>query len=332
MKSSPKTFTGTQSFFYCRHTLAGNDGTEVIMEKRSYYFPFKCKLPGHLPASWTGEHGRIKYVANVIIKGEEEIIGVHSKELEIVPYRNLSFETNLMLEAKQQVTRKFRFGLLNLGTVTVSLWMPICGISAGQCLPVICTIDNQSSVLFGGIIFVLTQIQVYRSQKPYYSVKTVRKDVCRVARITDILRGTQEYYCVLKSDKTNFPTTQFWRCSTCQLIYEVWVQIQGSLPANNAYGYPNIDLPGTAIIIGTHPAIQWDINEINQDVMRTLLRVREPIILDPPPQTEVVEEILNTVDDDFDSEMMKNLSKQMNNSDNISKKGRESYSIDYNAS
>lgn len=66
--------------------------------------------------------------------------------------------------------------------------------------------------------------------------------------------------------------------------------------------------------------------------MRTLLRVREPIILDPPPQTEVVEEILNTVDDDFDSEMMKNLSKQMNNSDNISKKGRESYSIDYNAS
>ncbi|XP_017771158.1 PREDICTED: uncharacterized protein LOC108558682 [Nicrophorus vespilloides] len=310
--SRKRSFTGEEEFFYCRHTLAGNDGTEVIMEKRSYYYPFKCKLPGHLPATWHGQYGLIQYVAQVVIKSDEECIGKHSKEITIIPYRNLRYEPYLLIEAKKTVKRTYHFGFLKMGTVTVTIWLPLCGISAGQNLPLICTIDNKSSVLFGGIVFILTQIQIYRSSKPKYTVKTIRTDICRVARMADILKGVQEYYCVLKTDSDIFPTTQYWRCSTCQLVYEVWAQLQGSLPTNNAYGYPNVDVPGIPIIVGTDPLCNWNINEINDQVMRTLLRVREPIVMDPPPPDEVVEEILNTVDDEFDVEMMSNLTKQIN--------------------
>lgn len=117
--------------------------------------------------------------------------------------------------------------------------------------------------------------------------------------MVDILRGTYEFYCILETDATTTPTNQYW-CSTCQIIYEVWISLQASLPRYKAYGYPNIDTPGISLIIGTKPLYKWDNQEITNEVMNALYSARPPVDMEPLPPDDEVEEMLNNADEDLD--------------------------------
>lgn len=87
---------------------------------------------------------------------------VYVQDIIIHPYKDLKLEEQLLFEARKEVSRTFHFAALYLGNVKISLWLPICGIAAGQSLPVLCSITNKSKILFGGLIVVLTKTEVYR--------------------------------------------------------------------------------------------------------------------------------------------------------------------------
>lgn len=87
---------------------------------------------------------------------------VYLQDIIVPPKRDLSLEQHLLHEARCDVQRTFHFAVVNLGVVTVSVWLPICGIATGQSLPVLCTVLNDSKIQFGGLVFVLTQVEVYR--------------------------------------------------------------------------------------------------------------------------------------------------------------------------
>lgn len=85
---------------------------------------------------------------------------VHVQEIPMFANRRLSMETNLDLESRIDIERKFTFG--KNGFIRVSFWMPVSGVAIGQGLPVVCSIDNQSKLHFSGLVFVLTRIDEYR--------------------------------------------------------------------------------------------------------------------------------------------------------------------------
>lgn len=97
-----------------------------------------------------------------MIKGLNKVIQTFTQEILVYPKRNLLLEQHLLCEARQDISRTFRYGIISLGNVYVSIWLPLCGIAAGQGIPILCTINNESTVQFGGLIFVLTQIQIFK--------------------------------------------------------------------------------------------------------------------------------------------------------------------------
>ncbi|KAF5305624.1 hypothetical protein FQR65_LT07705 [Abscondita terminalis] len=252
-----------------------------------------------------------RYISKIIIKEVNEILEVFTEQIIIKPYRNLNLEKHLLSEVLQKVNRTFRFGIINLGNVEIKIWLPLCGVAAGQSIPILCTINNNSRIFFGGIVFVLTQIEVYRSSLPTKTAKTVRTDVCRVARMVHILRGKYEYYAVLETDQHTPPTNQYYRCRSCQLIYEIWVSVQGAIPRYNAYGYPNIDTPGIPIIIGTHPLYNWNINVITKKVMDYINETRSQTEINGSHADDEVEEILKNDDEEYDKETELNIMRQL---------------------
>lgn len=143
------------------------------------------------------------------------------------------------------------------------------------------------------------------------NAKTVRTDICRVARVVDVLKGKSDYYCVLETTKDVQPTNQFWKCKCCQLTYEVWVSVQAVLPRYNAYNYPNIDTPGIPIVIGTEPLLEFSKDAVTAEVMNLLLNTHPPIIMEPPLPDDEVEEMLTHVDDELDEATIQNISRQM---------------------
>ncbi|KAF2885546.1 hypothetical protein ILUMI_20614 [Ignelater luminosus] len=274
-------------------------------------FSFKTSVPPHLPATWEGKYGTVRYIAKVMIKEQKKPIQVFTQEIPVCPKRNLQLEQHLLCEARQDISRNFRYGIINLGNIYISMWLPLCGIAAGQGIPLLCTINNESTVQFGGLIFVLTQLQVYRSLQPTKATKVHRHDVCRIPRMVDILQGKYEFYCVLQTNHDLYPTNQFWKCKCCQVIYEVWVSLQGAIPRYKAYGYPNIDSPGIPLIIGTEPLCEWDNKLLTNDVMESVFSTRPPVIMEPLPPDDDIEEMLNNADEELDYETERNLSRQL---------------------
>ncbi|KAK5643583.1 hypothetical protein RI129_007428 [Pyrocoelia pectoralis] len=285
-------YRGKEKFFVLQHTIAGGTNTFLLTSDHQY-FTFKFCIPEYLPSTWYGEYGTIKYIGNVIVKAEH-----------VAPYH---FEKLLKIN---KVSRKFRYGFVNLGEVEIEIWLPLCGVSAGQKLPVYCNINNQSKVFFGGLIFVLTQIEVYRSTSPVKAVKLFRKDICRIPRMVDILVGNYEFYGVLETNGDTCPTNQYNQCSCCQVIYEAWLSIQGSLPRYKHFGYPNIDTPGIPIIIGNMPLYGWDIDRITNEVRGAIFEPSTSIELDALPPDSEVEKILN-LDEELDKETVWNIGRQI---------------------
>ncbi|CAH0546203.1 unnamed protein product [Brassicogethes aeneus] len=293
-----------QQFFFLRRVVEKVD-YYCNDPKNSAVFNFNFGWPNRLPATWTGDHGNIKYLCKTILVCED-ITHVHVQEIYFAPNRKLCLEKQLLCESRQDVTRKFTFG--KNGRISVSFWIPISGIAVGQSLPAVCSINNESKLNFSGLVFVLTRIDVYRSDKPINVVKEVRTDVCRVARMVHILKGKFYFYAILKTDENVSPTNQFYKLDAIQVKYEVWVSVQGNFKKNMGYGHPNVDTPGMAVIIGSEPLINYNVDLVTKSVLKN-------IFYTPPlknfPQQHVISEALTTVDEVIDEQTNINLLRQL---------------------
>ncbi|XP_008191157.2 uncharacterized protein LOC103312401 [Tribolium castaneum] len=298
---------GFQQFYYTRHALCGG---EIAHEhKPNEAYKFKCYWPSRLPGTWFGDFGNIEYIAKVTIKLDNELdVYTHSQLIYVKFRRHLATEKHLLFEGRVDVSRNF-FTTKSIGNVIVSVWLPISGIAAGQSLPVICSVTNHSKLHFGSLIFVLTRIDIYRSDTPISLVKTVRTDVCRVARMVNIHKGKYDFYSVLQTDTGTIPTNQFYKCTCCQVIYEVWVSVQGAFRRYRSFGYPNIDTPGIPVIIGTKPLRNFNTYEITAEIFKKMYETHLPVLFDELP--EDVRQIIHTTDEELSRDAIQNLERQL---------------------
>lgn len=129
--------------------------------------------------------------------------------------------------------------------------------------------------------------------------------------MVDILQGKYEFFCILETTRNLYPTNQFSKCKCCQVIYEVWISLQGVIPRYKAYGYPNIDSPGIPVIIGTQPLREWNNRLLTNSVMEAVYDTRPPILMEPSPPDDDIEEMLNNADEELDYETERNLERQL---------------------
>ncbi|XP_018336527.1 uncharacterized protein LOC108745016 [Agrilus planipennis] len=298
---------GSRIFYYSRHNIYNGEEFLPITSKKIFYFT--TKFP-HGPATWYGKYGSISYRLKITLKTSGFETFTHEEDILVLPNRDLTLEGYLLNECRRKAKRKYKFGSLQLGAVSVSVWLPLCGFAAGQSIPVLVTIDNYSEIKFGGLILVLTMIEIYRSRTPFPEIKTYRKDICRVVRMVDIVAGSYDYYALLEVDQTIPPTNQYNRCSSCHVIYEIWLTLQAAIPRYSGYGYPHLTLSGIPIIIGTTPLHTFPAKRVTAEVMDRLLSCRAPVVMEPP-LTKEVEELRDFVDTELTGSIISNLTKQV---------------------
>lgn len=130
--------------------------------------------------------------------------------------------------------------------------------------------------------------------------------------MVNITRGRTDYYCVLKTDEHTLPTNQFYNCTCCQIIYELWVSVQGAFHRYGPCGYPSIDTSGIPIIIGTEPIFKYNVSKITANIMNILLTPKNDIqITDNVPIDEEVEQLLNIAEEELDLKTIENLNRQL---------------------
>ncbi|XP_044766333.1 uncharacterized protein LOC123322431 isoform X2 [Coccinella septempunctata] len=166
---------GEEVFYYTRHTLCG--GNLAHKHKGIEGYEFSCGWPTRIPATWNGEYGSIRYWCKVTVI-ESSSVFIHNQEIIVSNKRDLALEQHLKFESLVKVHRSINF-LKHFGYVDVDVWTPFSGVAIKQSIPVLCTIDNHSNMLFGSIIFVLTRLDIFRALRPFSRTKVVRTDICR---------------------------------------------------------------------------------------------------------------------------------------------------------
>ncbi|RZC35688.1 uncharacterized protein BDFB_010697 [Asbolus verrucosus] len=131
---------GFEQFYYTRHTLCGGgSGNDTFHNhKDGEVYPFRCYWPSRLPGTWFGDYGSIEYRGKVTLRLENEDIYTHSQLINVKFKRQLASEKHLLFEGRVETTRSF-FTTKSIGNIHVAVWLPLCGIAAGQALPVLCT-------------------------------------------------------------------------------------------------------------------------------------------------------------------------------------------------
>lgn len=130
--------------------------------------------------------------------------------------------------------------------------------------------------------------------------------------MVNITRGRTDYYCILETDEHTLPTNQFPSCTCCQIVYELWVSVQGAFPRYGPCGYPSIDTPGIPIILGTEPILDYNISKITASIMNILLTLKNNMkITDKVPLDEEVEQFMIIVEEELDEQTIENLNRQI---------------------
>lgn len=127
--------------------------------------------------------------------------------------------------------------------------------------------------------------------------------------MVNIHKGKYDYYSVLRTDEDTLPTNQFYKCTCCQIVYEVWVSVQGAFRRYRSFGYPNIDTPGIPVIIGTKPIRNYNTSAITSEIFKKMNETNIPVLVDELP--EDVRQIIHTTDEELSREAVQNLERQL---------------------
>lgn len=252
-----KKFIGTKENLYAEHNLTFY---EDLDDKRRYYF--RAKLPANIPPTWEGLYGFNKCMIKIIIDYPNQQKTFES-EVYVLPYRDLRLEKHLLNESREDVNHSFNFTILNLGWINISIWLPLSGISAGQALPLLCTIKNQSNVIFNAITFIFNMNEIYLCNSPV-AKKTKVYELVIIKRKSDIGHGCYEFYCLIETEKKWFPTSQCPKESCCTITYDLKVRVSSP----EAHDKMIIETDPVPIIIGTVPLLEWSGKRITEEITK----------------------------------------------------------------
>lgn len=123
----------------------------------------------------------------------------------------------------------------------------------------------------------------------------------------NIFKGKYDFYATLTISSDTAPTNQFFSCSCCQTIYELWVSLQAVYPRYTTLGYPNIDTKAIPIIIGTTPLLEYNINKITANIMKNLFEYSYQLEVEQVAVDEEVKKIITEGEEEINRQIITNL-------------------------
>lgn len=149
-------------------------GRADTLEPGRYNWPFNIKLPLYLPATYTGQYGRVYYAVRMVI--ERPLMGdiEYTKSFSVIGVRDLNNDTDARKPIENVVEMSIGPACCKSGPVMGHLALSQSGFAVGQSIKFRARIENGSKKRLN-VRLVLSQQTTFRADKQQRKSSTVIK-------------------------------------------------------------------------------------------------------------------------------------------------------------
>lgn len=144
----------------------------AMLHEGSHYFPFEFTLPSHLPSSFKGKHGRLRYFVRMTICTSGGPHPTRTSKFGVQGSLDLNGEPNAALSVENDTFEPLGSWCCVSGTVTAKLRLEKKGYTVKESVPVCAEIKNLSSRRISSTSVSLIQNVTYYSYRGRFSETT----------------------------------------------------------------------------------------------------------------------------------------------------------------
>ncbi|XP_012261981.2 arrestin domain-containing protein 3-like [Athalia rosae] len=166
-------YSNDETYFKREENILSGFDTEDELNAGEHFFDFEFELPQHLPTSFEGRHGRVRYTVKGIIEAPKKL-----RTKTKIPFMVLSLlDLNKEADAANPVSEdKLKTFWGHLKPLRVKLSLPVGGYVPGQVIPVKTSVTNDTGVEIRKLRVLLMKIINYHTTLKSLEVKEVIAD------------------------------------------------------------------------------------------------------------------------------------------------------------
>ncbi|XP_069691681.1 arrestin domain-containing protein 17-like isoform X1 [Periplaneta americana] len=241
-------YRGHELYFDNRVKLFGGSGDTETLPPGEHSFQFSMILPIHLPSSFEGSHGFVRYTVKAILDRPWKFDHEVKNAFTVLSHLDLNLDPRNREPFKVEDSKHFCCCCCKSGPLTLVTVIPARGFVPGQSIPLTVEVDNASNVNIYEVVCELQKIVTYHSTSPQRKIKKDHVDVCRMNLDGSVAEGDSKTWAA-KMNIPALPPSGLLKCSIIDIEYLLKVKAK---PEG-----PHMDLKNNIpVILGTIPLWQ----------------------------------------------------------------------------
>lgn len=237
---------GREQYLSSSTYVVGGNGSVTKLAPAIYSYNFKFLLPHHLPSSFEGKHGHIRYQIKLTIDRPWKFDNVFERSFVVLSTIDLNLYSELKIPRNFEDETFYCSCLYFCNFLIAKVEIPHSGYVPGQKIPITVFIDNQTGTNCPEVRVTLQKSEKYTSQEPEKDTKIITSNLGTVLigaapkRSRMLLEGSLALPKLLPSS--------FGRCSIIDISYCLIISI-------NSFGFHRKMKMTVPIVVGTVPLV-----------------------------------------------------------------------------
>ncbi|GFG28507.1 hypothetical protein Cfor_03631 [Coptotermes formosanus] len=156
-------YRGYEMYFENSAKVFAGTGVTEVLPAGEHSFPFSMMLPIHLPSSFEGEYGYVRYTVKATLDRPWKFDHEVKAAFTVLSHFDLNLDPHNREPVKVENNKYFCCCCCKSGPLTLVTYVPARGYVPGQSIPMIIEVDNASNITVSGVVCELRQIVTYRA-------------------------------------------------------------------------------------------------------------------------------------------------------------------------
>lgn len=175
------TYHGEEKYLNSITYLFGSkDGENMEVRTGIHTYNFVCQLPVPIPYSVEGQHGYVRYKADLNLDIPWAFDLTAERTFTVVRYEDLNFFPELRLPCEFEEIKTFCCWCCKSDPIVLKIRLPKTGFGLGEKIPIHVEMINKSSKDVAHTTFTLKRIETFTSQSPSEKSRTNKEEVAEL--------------------------------------------------------------------------------------------------------------------------------------------------------
>lgn len=222
-KTRSVAYEGLENYLENVSYLMGSENSEPVELPAGFHtFHAACVLPTHLPTSFEGNIGHIRYFAKVVLDRPWKFDHAFKRAFTVIRQYDLNYESSLRLPVELQRMDTLCCFPCRSGPFKWNVKLPVGGFASGQKIPILINIVNHSGTSIKHFRFSLRRIVLFHATNPKAKTRREKEEVINY-KLQERAVDYGDTHVAHELEIPALPPTNITTCSTVMVTYQLKV-------------------------------------------------------------------------------------------------------------